>query len=394
MNIAIVSPLRVDNFLEGYSYFEDFPELFYYFKDVQDLHIFFFTKSIEPTIFSKGFYLHPIHMPFKIGRNLIFSLISIMIGQVSLLISLLSVVKAYNVHIVEANDVLLTGPPALLAAKLSRKPFTLYIAGPMDKTLKHKLAFMGVKEFFIRIALRILKYINKIVIRGADHVFCVTDYLIEDAKRNGARSVSWSPTDINPKKFRPIKVAKENNRFRILYIGRLDPDKGVRHLLDSLSLVRLQVDAELHLIGNGLEREYLKKKAIAMGIAEYVHFRGVIPHSKIPIEINKCDVLILPSFSEGIPRVVVEAMLCRKPTIITPISATSGFFEDGIHTIVVPEGDPYKLAEAIVKVLTDEKLQERLINNAWNIVRRKLLSYGAEHIKVYRKLLFSALKSK
>jgi glycosyltransferase involved in cell wall biosynthesis len=387
MNIVIASPLRVNNPIEGYHFFEDFADLFPKNEDLQNIHVIFFTKSCGGTFFSGNFFLHAIRLPFEIGKNPITSLLSIILGQLNLLTLLLRMIKAYNIQIIEANDLLFTAPPSLLAAKLSRIISTLYIAGPIEETVKHKLAFFELKGLVIKLALKLIGLIKRIVISGVDHVFCVTSYLIEDAKKHGAKSVSWTPTDINAKIFKPMEVFKEKDKPRILYIGRLDPDKGISHLIDAFRIVRSQVDAELHLIGDGLERKRLRQKVMSYALSDYVFFHGIVPHHRIPLEINKCDVVVLPSFSEGIPRVAVEASLCLKPVILTPISAASGFFVHEIHAIIVPPGDPYKLAEFLIKVLMDKALQKRLATNARNLVQEKLLSYGIEHIKVYKKLL-------
>jgi len=385
LNIAIVSPLRVNTFTEGYCFFEDFPELFKNYEDVREIHVFFFTRSKGRTYFSNDFYLHTVSMPLKIDQHPILLPLSIFLCQLNLLVSLLKIIKAYNVNIIEANDVLLTGPPSLLAAKLSRRISTLYVAGPMEETIKHKLGFLKMKSF-TGIALKFFIILKKMLFSNVDHVFCVTRYLIEDAKKYGAKSVSWTPTDVNAKIFKPMNISKEGNKPRILYIGRLDPDKGVSYLIDAFNIVRSQVDAELHLIGAGLEREKLEKKVVSLGLSDSVYFRGIIHHRKIPVEINKCDVIVLPSFSEGIPRIAVEAALCLKPIILTPICSASGFFEHGVHAMIVPPGNAYELARAIIRVLTDKTLRERLVINAQDMVRRKLLSYGEEHIRIYRTL--------
>ncbi|MBU2607968.1 MAG: glycosyltransferase family 4 protein, partial [Chloroflexi bacterium] len=145
-----------------------------------------------------------------------------------------------------------------------------------------------------------------------------------------------------------------------LFIGVLEKIKNIPNLLRAGKLV-LSAHSRtlLVLIGDGPERERLEKLCSTLGIGDHVRFMGVIPYDAIPSYLAACDVFVLPSWSEGFPRVLLEATFVAKPIVVTDVNGAGDIVTDGESGYIVPLDDSEKLAEKIAGLLGNpEKAQE------------------------------------
>jgi glycosyltransferase involved in cell wall biosynthesis len=139
----------------------------------------------------------------------------------------------------------------------------------------------------------------------------------------------------------------------LLFVGRLAAVKGVPVLFDALRLIGDRLPGlRLTLIGDGPERPALMAEAAAMGLAGRVHFAGYKTSDEVAAALLQADLLVLPSFAEGVPVVLMEAMASGLPVVTSRIAGIPELVEDGVSGHLVPPGNPEALAEAIVGVLT------------------------------------------
>jgi glycosyltransferase involved in cell wall biosynthesis len=142
-------------------------------------------------------------------------------------------------------------------------------------------------------------------------------------------------------------------------VGRLSPEKGYHVLLRALCDVP---EGRLVFVGDGPQRSELEALARGLGIASRVRFEGWV---EPPWTARwTFDVLVLPSFNEGFGLVVVEAMLANVPVIATAVGAIPEIVDDGQTGLLVPPGDAYSLARAIMRVLGDASLRAELTRRA------------------------------
>ncbi|WP_323765908.1 glycosyltransferase [Marinovum sp.] len=140
----------------------------------------------------------------------------------------------------------------------------------------------------------------------------------------------------------------------LTFVGRLAAVKGVPVLLEALSFLREELpELRVTLIGDGAERARLEQDAAALGLAEVVEFAGYRSQSEVAQALKDTDALVLPSFAEGVPVVLMEAMAAGRPVIATSVAGVSELVEHGESGFLVPPGDALKLAEAIRAVLAD-----------------------------------------
>ena len=147
-------------------------------------------------------------------------------------------------------------------------------------------------------------------------------------------------------------VNVQSNQTLVVFVGNLVPVKGLDILLAALAqLTKVRTSVLLAIIGAGPLRGTLEKQAAELGLAEQVRFVGSIPQTELPQWYRAADVFVLPSRSEGVPNVLLEASACDTPWIASNVG--------GIHEIagrgrsrLVPPNDPTALATAIAEVLT------------------------------------------
>jgi teichuronic acid biosynthesis glycosyltransferase TuaC len=161
------------------------------------------------------------------------------------------------------------------------------------------------------------------------------------------------------------------NQKIVLFIGNLTPVKGIEYLLSAVSqLERSQLS--LVLLGEGEQQQELLALARRLGLGEICKFTGPRPHSEIPLWLSAADCLVLPSLSEGLPTVVVEAMCCGTPIVATRVGGTPEIVKSGETGLLVNPKDPVALADAIRTLLHDPPLAAALAQRAWSFAQQNL----------------------
>lgn len=142
-------------------------------------------------------------------------------------------------------------------------------------------------------------------------------------------------------------------------IGRADPVKDQLSLLDaSLPMMQRDRSVRLVIVGEGPERPRLQARASAEGVAEQVRLLGRVSNARSLLA--GFDVYAMSSRMEGIPLSMLEAMAAHLPVVATRVGGIPEVIEDGVSGLLVPEGDPGRLGEAIDLLHSDRSLAERL----------------------------------
>jgi glycosyltransferase involved in cell wall biosynthesis len=131
-------------------------------------------------------------------------------------------------------------------------------------------------------------------------------------------------------------------------IGRLSPEKGLDVLLRAL--VDLPGVTAV-LVGDGPERDALKRLALELGVADRTIFTGRVPESRVYFPV--LDVYVLASHSEGLPLALVEAMLASRPVVATDVGSVPEAIADGETGLLVPPNDADALARAVRSLFDD-----------------------------------------
>lgn len=147
-------------------------------------------------------------------------------------------------------------------------------------------------------------------------------------------------------------------KLRLVFIGNLIPLKDVGTILRALST--LPSDISLKIVGEGVQRKALEKICITFEINQQVDFTGALPPESIPAILKESDALILASYREGRPNVVLESLAAGLAVIATNIEGTSELITEGQTGLLFPPGDENALRSCIQKLYQDLALCRRL----------------------------------
>jgi glycosyltransferase involved in cell wall biosynthesis len=222
-----------------------------------------------------------------------------------------------------------------------------------------------------------------------DAIAIPSTYVRESFLNQGVSSTKLLqvPYGVDLRRFRP--EPKQDDKFRVIFVGGFSLRKGVQYLLDAWQRVGFH-DSELWFIG-GHDPELLKH----LGYSGLPHARylGPVPNAELRHSISQGDVFVLPSIEEGLALVMAQAMACGVPVIHTTNTGGADLVRPGVDGFEVPIRDVEALAEKIQLLHDDRPLARHMGQNA--LERVKSLGgwsdYGARTIQGYERLLGHAV---
>lgn len=200
------------------------------------------------------------------------------------------------------------------------------------------------------------RWLMRKAIGKSDAVRVVSGVLEERARSLGARAIFCFPTwtDLDSFLSRPFSEGGVDRRYDLVYAGVLTPVKGVDVLLRAVAILQgrgLVVRAVI--AGEGPLLNELQELAGSLSIADQIDWAGHLDQESLITTLDDAAMLVHPSHSEGLPRVVMEAMARSKPVVVTDVGGIREIIDHQIEGFIVPPGSPSELAAAIEAVLGD-----------------------------------------
>ena len=156
-----------------------------------------------------------------------------------------------------------------------------------------------------------------------------------------------------PSRHRARSLGIPDDGLFVLYVGRLNVQKGLPVLLDAMELIlSARPDVYLRLAGIGPERDWLNER-IAKSFTLAAHVQLLGPRDDVPGLLRASDLLVLPSLWEGMPNVVLEAMASRRAVVATAVEGSEDLVTPGATGWLVPPGDADALASALLDAVSD-----------------------------------------
>jgi colanic acid/amylovoran biosynthesis glycosyltransferase len=160
---------------------------------------------------------------------------------------------------------------------------------------------------------------------------------------------------------RLVPVVHQRDRKRLLYTGRLSAAKGLPILFEALQkVVPHHADLILTLVGDGPDRIALEALAADLKLSPYLNFVGYQSQDAVCQYLHNSDIFVLPSFSEGLPVALMEALAAGVPVVTTTVAGISELVEDGVNGYLVPPGAVEPLAKRLIQLLEDADLRQRM----------------------------------
>ena len=290
-------------------------------------------------------------------------------------LKLFSFIKKHRFDIVHTH----TSKAGILgrfAAWLNRVPVIIHTP--------HGHIFYG---YFSRMVTQIFIVIEKLAALVTDKIITLTDHGKEEHIRFHIA---------NPDKFVPIysginipefKRNKDDHSLDVRNtldippqapvigtVTRLVPIKGIEDLIKAVpTLLEDYPDLRVLLVGDGHLRSDLEELCELVGVRNHIHFLG--EQKKVVPFLKAMDVFVLSSINEGMGRCLLEALVCGKPAVATRVGGVPELVEHGSNGFLVPPRQPQLLARAIIEILSDEELKQKMGKNA---IKKVTMDFSVE----------------
>lgn len=200
---------------------------------------------------------------------------------------------------------------------------------------------------------------------SADGVACITDFARSQLMRLSDPSI-WPrlavvPMGVDVDGFTPTTRDGRDGPLRVLFVGRLVPEKGPRVLVEAVRLLHLRgVNVEVTVVGTGPETAALQTELSSDGLADIVTLAGLQGQDEILRLYRRADAFCLPSFQEGLPVVLMEAMATGLPVVTTTIAGIPELVVNESTGLLVAPGRADLVANCLQRLSNDPELRQRL----------------------------------
>ena len=234
-------------------------------------------------------------------------------------------------------------------------PFVYHFGSDPFEIIAQSPKYRGVYGLFARVAYTADFQVQKHIMRR-NYSFTSGEAICRRLRKYTANIEPIMDSSLLPEDYYLRNDCCRGSPVRLLYVGGLRPGKGLEVLLETVRLLRqADRDVVLDLVGDGAMQPILSDQARAMGIAEQVRFHGfVVMGPRLNECYNTADIFVLPSVSEGSPRVVLEALAHSLPAVATPVGNVPEMLDQGRRGVLAPVGDAAALAEGVARIIDDE----------------------------------------
>jgi len=287
---------------------------------------------------------------------------------------------------------------AYLKAKRYEVPIFYHIRGNIlnDITVRYK----GIKGLVASLYSKLMHRINIFLCKRV-HTLVVGSELYSLYSSYSLKVNFISPSliersDIEKSKINMRKRSCFKNKINLLFVGRIEPEKGLECLFRALSDLNTNSVKRynLHIIGSAQrgseDKEVLiKELANKLKINKYIKWLNYIPYGEILIRhYRDADIFILPSFAEGIPKTLYEAMMAGLPVIATKVGGITDVVKDRINGLLISPGSSVQIVENVKKIVNNEVLRDSLVTNAFKSAEKNTIEVSRDRLmSIFRKYL-------
>lgn len=305
------------------------------------------------------------------GKNAVANLVQLLFSLIATTLKLLLCTKIKIVHIHTAsNNSFRRSAMFITLARVFRRKVIIHVHGG------------GFKEYYEKNTAFVHKNLLK-----CDTIIALTQHWKDFFNGLGFENVVIVPNIVDS----PLIQEKKYNdgKVHIIYLGLITKSKGIYDLLDVINEHKTEFENKitLHIGGNG-ETETLKKMISDCSLQDIVIFEGWVSGDKKEELLNNADIFILPSYTEGLPISILEAMSYSLPIISTPVGGIPEVVKDGENGIIIKPGEKYALFNAIKELTNNKGLREEMGKISYQKVQLHFPENVAKEVEyIYNKLL-------
>jgi glycosyltransferase involved in cell wall biosynthesis len=213
----------------------------------------------------------------------------------------------------------------------------------------------------------------------SDGLIAVSEALLEHMKQSVPNIAAR--TRVIPNGIHISKISSNNSNTegvsshrRLLFVGRLDPIKGVFPLFDAMKQVKS--DIELVMVGDGPSRAELEKRIVEAGLQKRIRLVGAQPATVVQEWLRQSTALVLPSFYESLPLVIMEANAAGLPVIASEVGGIPTLVQQGDNGWLTPPNDPEALAKTIDWLFSDLENAKKMGENGRKRMQQQFSWHG------------------
>ena len=325
-----------------------------YIKDITS-HNFFVISYFKPKKSKKNFVVKKIQEKWKHHRYL----------SAARFVSLSILNSFRNFDCIIGNA--LIGSLCGTIIKILRGKPLISMVYDVDSIYEEAQAFSKTGKFVRKLVYKlILKYSDKIIVSSEK----VKKDIMKIFGNELAKNVKVLPIGVEIKSFK--KIEKPRNKKIVITVGGIMEKRGLEYLVEAFeSVVKKVNNAELWIIGPVIEKSYYEKidnLIKTLHLQKYIRFTGRIPYFSNGVNIfsyyDICDIFVVASYhSAGYSLTCLEASLMGKPIVANDLIEETGVVVNKKTALIVPRKNSKKLAKAIISLLRNKKLREKLGNN-------------------------------
>ncbi len=307
----------------------------------------FITGNIGCNLFKDNKKIRSYGMQYKLGSNFMVKIIRYLSMQLKISYIFINVgVKSdLVIFFIGSNTLLLP----IIATKLFRKKVVLVLSGSFKNTLKFA-------NNWFWIPVEILEKLNYSL---ANFIVLYSQNFIDEYEMNKYEKKILINHEhyIDFNKFK-INIGLNERGNVIGYIGRLSEEKGILNFVSSISVLANEMnEREFLIVGDGSLREGIENYFTSKNLSKKVKIVGWIPHEELPEYFNHLKLLVIPSYTEGLPNIMLEAMACGTPVLATPVGAIPDIIKDSETGFIMESNSPNCIAANVVRALEHPDLE-------------------------------------
>ena len=261
-----------------------------------------------------------------------------------------------------------------LVCRLVRKPYLIHIRGGV---------FMGnnqTPKFFQYLIKKTLKNADHIIVLGKkEQEFITSFYHIQTP-------ITVLPNAVQVPAFMP-KVLNEHETMNILFLGRIDKNKGLLEIVKALSALKTKMNFCLHIAGEGPDKAWFLEEC-EKNLDGKFHYHGVVAGEEKTALLAKSHIFVLPSYYEGLPNALLEAMAYGCVPVVTPVGSIPEVVND-MNGLIVSQHNPMEIESAILSLSQNSTLYKQYSEQAYSTIKERyaLSTYIQKLNQIYEDII-------
>lgn len=271
-------------------------------------------------------------------------------------------------------------PYAHFAAWILGKPIVGYVIGDNREVVAHSNEYRGIRRWLAAITAR-WEWAAMERIAKRHKTVALGENIAKKLEKYKHNVTLGFTSLIRESQIISAKAFPQNSPPLLLTVCRLSQEKGVEWALRAVALLKQQsVDVRYVVVGDGPERERLVLLAEQLCVVEQVDFVGAKKFQEVESYYKSADMFILPSYSEGVAKVLLEAMAARTPIIATNVGGNTWILGEDKRGYLVPVADAQAIADSVIECIGNTIGRESRLVQASDFIRQNSMEAAANKL--------------